>query len=618
MTKQEILEQVELRKRELDSLKDEKDEEIIQLESVDGLIVDGKMNTNIHSDVSLYKLFALYIRANSSEPLTVPLDLENDECFSEKNLCSSRNVFVVLNNGVSLYKKYTETDVLVKSRIVKVMMKKLYSMSGLTLNDVAAIYDLRQKYPSAFNEASIFVTTLAKVRTEEGGIHRPKISRQDVIVLSGGPFDNKIKRSTYFSSHFGVIANYYANLLNRKKKSAVAVNKRVAKYEAFRRMFEGVKDDQVISDLSSIVSNIEDDDLKRKALIYVYEHNNAIYDEIEKKRVGLFEEVNWSFVQEIFNKYGITSDMYDVEEFKNIPLENIETILSKMAKLKISNVKLVLDVVRLNDIDALDKIQSLAEQSILSLSFLNQYKSVFDSSSKDFGNLMSNIDALNTLGLPLPVYQFADETLLFSNEVVSSNLSFLNKYGLIETVKNKTDISFLGNEKLNVLVDKVLELGYKNILQADLNILNYSENDWKKVQILRNMGEDISDYQSLLECLEISYFIVPDDKLDDYIFTYVPKEINDFVNQLPDSGEALEPECLFRYFDSSLTYSFDGVIISKSKVLRNLAKLQNVEMDDSVRLFYSIVNNSDLSFESYSSIKHICGVKDTVLKKVNQ
>ena len=618
MTKQEILEQIELKKRTLESLKDEKDEEIVQIENVAGLIVDGIMNTDIHSDVSLYKLFALYIRANASDPLAVPLDLESEECFREKSLCSSNNVFVVLNNSINLYKRYIETEGAVKNRIVKALMKKLYSINGLKLADVETICDLRKNYPSAFNEASLFVTTLAKVRVEEGGIKKPKLSRQDVIIVSGGGFDNKIKRSTYFSGHFGVIANYYANLLSRKKKGAVVVNKRVAKYDAFRRILEGVKDDQVISDLSSIVSNIDDDELKRKALIYVYEHNNAIYKEMEKKRVGLFEEVNWSFVQEIFNKYGITSDMYDVEEFKNIPLENIETILSKMAKLKISNVKLVLDVVKLNDIDTLDKIESLAEQSILSLSFLNQYKSVFDSSSKDFGNLMSNIDVLNTLGLPLPVYQFADETLFFSNEVVSSNLSFLNKYGLIETVKNKTDISFLGNEKLNVLVDKVLELGYKNILQADLNILNYSENDWKKVQILRNMGEDISDHQTLLECLETSYFIVPDDKLDDYIFTYVPKEINDFVNQLPDVGEALEPEWLFRYFDSSLTYSFDGVIISKSKVLRNLAKLQNVEMDDSVKMFYSIVNNSDLSFESYNSIKNICGIKDVVLKKANQ
>lgn len=169
------------------------------------------------------------------------------------------------------------------------------------------------------------------------------------------------------------------------------------------------------------------------------------------------------------------------------------------------------------------------------------------------------------------------------------------------SINKNTNYDFIKNNNLQTLIDTILELGYENLLEKNINLLNYDEVKWKRIRVLKEMNIPVIEQKDLEKTLNTS-FIIPDDKLDDYILNVVPYNLSIKINNLTEK-ENINSNMLKDFSTSKRLYKIGDVLLSKNRVKRNLEKLQTIEIDNNERLFISIINGAILDDEELERIK---------------
>lgn len=197
---------------------------------------------------------------------------------------------------------------------------------------------------------------------------------------------------------------------------------------------------------------------------------------------------------------------------------------------------------------------------------------------------------------------YANEVLLIDPNLLTNNINMLKKY------HSFLNCSILKNTKLFDCLDLLIELGLSKVIETNQYTINEnSYDDIKMVYVAKLLN---NDYQNLIDVLETKTFYIPFEQLNDYIMNDVNEYLENDIREILDNNprNVIEDNYLKQfdnYLKDNLTYDFNGILISKNKILRNLFCLENSNLDycyDDL-LFSAIIYGSILDYEQIESIK---------------
>jgi hypothetical protein len=168
-----------------------------------------------------------------------------------------------------------------------------------------------------------------------------------------------------------------------------------------------------------------------------------------------------------------------------------------------------------------------------------------------------NLETLNNYNINPSIF-FYSINILFGNTILlKRNLELLDEYNLINSLRTTSDYSFLNNDKLFLIIDKLIELGYENYLEEDLNLLNSDK--LLRLEALKSFEVEITSKEELDKVLTKRFYID-----DEELINYIPNSI-----ALDDKID-LEDIKLDEYRNSPRTYNINGTLVSAVKVSRLL------------------------------------------------
>lgn len=602
MNKIEILNEIDNKCEELENEKKISSKEYSQIRERKEFFEKDNFSIKIYNeDISLYKYFALYMRSKSKNPLDIPLDLENEKIISsnlyyilkkfaedfvenKESQNNNRNFTRFSNNTV--YLKNTNDDSVSN-----------YLVDAFNKNDYEMLLGLMTSETELFLEARDFIAKvdaykefIDRMKTEHGTSRKSR--KFTSLVLS------EANKEYGLDIDLNYIQNYYARLEQIEKKKKVYINKAISKYNKLKSYLEKLADDKPITNLAFIIDSISDEDFQIKVLDYVYSHNLNIYEKLKFEYSNLSEQPDLK-IKLLLSKYNIFPSNYSLEDFINMPIEKIESMFKLLTEMNLADVNVLLYIVKLGDLETITLIKKLYDKKIISTKFLLNNKEVFNRNSICYINVFKNIDILTDFKIPLYYLYQNQELLLIDTLKLITNLKILDEYGLINCIKSSTNLNFINKTNLENLIDKIIELGFSKILIRNLNLLNYQEEKWNRILILKKLEFENINEKKLIKTLDEDVFIIRDENLDEYTFTFVPTNIDNKINSLKGKNAVEEPEQLKEYKINSLCYNIDGVLCSRIKVLRNLSKLDDVDIPLNEKMFLSIINNSNLDEEEY-------------------
>lgn len=189
------------------------------------------------------------------------------------------------------------------------------------------------------------------------------------------------------------------------------------------------------------------------------------------------------------------------------------------------------------------------------------------------------------------------QEILFATPAnLERNFSTLKEYSLPLNWMNLESVQFLSHPDLARKIDKVLELGYEALLESDIELLNYNDSAWERLEVLKSLNIPLPTTKEEVESiLESPHFVVPKEEQERYLETptaYI--KANGVRDIVPVSDLPIEQE-------TKRTYTIGGVIFSKPKVLRNLSQMESFTPD---RTIACITAGTNMQEKEYQNVKN--------------
>ena len=205
-----------------------------------------------------------------------------------------------------------------------------------------------------------------------------------------------------------------------------------------------------------------------------------------------------------------------------------------------------------------------------------------------------------------------ENTLDKDTMLIKKNIQILKDYQLFEKIVQSNSKEFMIEEDLDKKIDRILELGLETYLQQDLNLLNQDIDSFKRIIILKRLNIPIEDISELYSILENKKFVISNQDIDNYIF-----DANKYSNKQIENCNLSKQEfisSLEEFKNTELTYSFDGVFISKNKVIRNINNIENDNLSNKNQLD-AVISETILDDFEYEKIITCLTAKNKQLKK---
>lgn len=360
-------------------------------------------------------------------------------------------------------------------------------------------------------------------------------------------------------------------------------------YKKFLKDMESAFESEEIKNYESIIKSINDEQLKLEFLKLVYQHNKLKYDEIDAIHEELTKNSLVNYLS-VLRDNGIKKDDVDLNKIIRNSCEDLDKMI-KILNGIVGDKKLVIKIIEFTDYPTVLYFKELKSKNVLSGNAFTMYPDIFDSSSEHRKILDKNIGIINKYKVDYTLF-VKNPSVLIENNKLDDNLSILESYKLLDNLKYAKKFSFLMKENLCEILDKVIELGYESILVEDMDLLN--EDNWDRIYLLKSMGVKPENKKELIKYLRDNKFFISDDRLNIYI-----EDTSEYHNDLDISYEVNALNIMKDNEITSRTLCFNGVIISKNRVLRNIDS-NIININD---LYKGILKNSILSMEEVESIK---------------
>lgn len=430
-------------------------------------------------------------------------------------------------------------------------------------------------------------------------------SAADVAVKKISDLSKKNLNLSGALSHFNKM---YNREFQKRETFLKKLKRTINKYDSFKESFESTLAKNEVVDGAKLVDGL-DEDIKKGALGIIYEHNKKFYDEQAIKYQSLQQNEVLQF-QLLLEGYGIEPGTYVVSDIMRYSVDSTRRFLDKLKEINIVEPDLLVDILRFGNIDAINNSYKYIKRGIISTEFLKENIEFFDSESGIYKNAMDNILSFLDNSFSPNYVSSNQDVLLIENSLLVTNLDTIKQYGFSKDIKS----CLLNESNLAELFDVIIELGYEDRLESDLDIASYGRDRWKRIELLKQLGVVVEDSE-LDDILESNSFFVADDELDNYIF----RAFDGVSGQLSSSNDVKgDLAILEQYNETSRTYNINGVIISKNKVIRNLSRLNKESISQQEKLFVSILGDRSITQGEYDEVIKAFDVKDyKIFNKIN-
>lgn len=336
------------------------------------------------------------------------------------------------------------------------------------------------------------------------------------------------------------------------------------------------------------VGKLIDENLKRFILINVYKHNFEIAKSKKDEYNSLYQTIGKYKL--LFNKYNIDIDSYDID-LNSYDAAEMDTILRNLVEMGITSEEKIMYVISISSNNTINKIYEYFKKGIIDTDFLLNNINIFDKNNK---NIHKNIELLNNNNVSQSNF-ISNQNILLENEcVIKNNIDILSKYEF--SINNTANLSFLNGNDIEEKLDRLLEYGLEYELIKNLDLLNYSLNNIKRIELVKKINPDIS-FEEIIEFLNFSGNYI--DEIDEYIFNYL--DTQEFEKE-----KNIEKEDFIKLIskyesNSKRTYCINGILISKNKVKKSLNNEDKLSKQDVYNILFSGISISLDEFNTINS-----------------
>lgn len=350
---------------------------------------------------------------------------------------------------------------------------------------------------------------------------------------------------------------YYENKARAFSQEQKRRNKQVQAYEALIGKLSKLEGTKEITNIDDLLDGITDEEERKIITSFVYLANLVSYQSLMVEYGKISRDAAHKY-ESLLEKYSLPKEMYDIDVIMQRPFEELEEMLSLLSQINISSKKLVVDIISNSTLENTSEIASLVRDGILTEDFLSSHPKIFMSGTKENKNFKANMKTYQENGYNPHMLENNNALIISEPSTLTLNLRTMTEYDLQKLLKAGNDLSFLSTTQLQEAIDTLLELGYEEILDSNIEVLNHSAK-FNRLVLANRLNIPLETEKDVFKVLNAAYFVVPDGEIQDSIS---PAEYcqNKAIRTLDHISD----------FDStSRTYEIDGVKLSKNRIARN-------------------------------------------------
>lgn len=467
----------------------------------------------------------------------------------------------------------------------------LFELSENEDCNVAELFNLYCQVEEPFDDAMCMVHDMIALRDDYDKfnqaleIYGPNSKERKFLVQSfKDDFD-----ITEISKNFRYMRGYYEEIskeFNSRKKTA---NKELGVYRALEQKIVQAIQKEEITDVRKLISKINDEKIKLKVLQLVYEHNKDYYEKLLAEYNELSQNSTIHY-QRLLKDNDIEIDAQTIMQNS---VQQVKDMLTKLKSVGITDTKVIGEILQITDVETFNQVIIFFMNSTLTSKITTISSMLFNKDSDEYKNLLVNTKMLKEQGINPRNFETTQIIFISEPSLVQRNIEFLKAYSFDKLIIKGVDYSFLLNEHLLEVLDKMLELGLESFIEEDLSILNYYKNI-NRIRVIRELNIPITSLDQLKEILTTDQFLLSDEDIMKYVEQIDPSSIK--MTDIPDEVTRL------KQFETTRTYDVNGVILSKNRVQRNY---HDAKEDDEVenKAMYSILHNSIMTQTEYETLK---------------
>ncbi len=393
------------------------------------------------------------------------------------------------------------------------------------------------------------------------------------------------------------------------------------------------------------LDSITDERIKYLVLRTVLKHNLQFHNETINR---LKEEETMTRLEKIFKKSCCTHE-YLMENLSKLTrygnIENIEKIMTLLTEsgIKIYNDSYpICDILLLSTPAIVSTVNKMITSSVISQEFVKRNPEIFvkdineeimqETTIKEaaFDRIVNNVNLLrdNKIDAFAISKSRNSATLLQDREQLENVLRLINTYSLRYSTSNNYE--FFENTNLVEIIDRFIELGLSKFIRNNPKYIGQESYTYlKRMELCRELGLPLVIDNKLSpkitdQAFRVGKNIISDEDIDGYVPNAVYRFMDDSCYKAIAESKGIPKESfiieeLEKYSISDLEYNINGIIISKQKVLRNFAILQNNsecdELSREQKIFNAMIYGSVLDDSRLKIISEVFGTPGQRLEK---
>ncbi len=328
--------------------------------------------------------------------------------------------------------------------------------------------------------------------------------------------------------------------------------------------------------------------------LYMIDYNNSLVNQDYIDTLNKIDNLKKEGInnkERILNNYNCNIDYKKILISDNELELKIKYISENFSNLKkYNNIMLIL----INDIsyEELKQITYLLIDKEINENFILNNIILLKERIKEF---ITNLKILKYYNLSIKNIIKYDCNILFMDSIdLEKILKRYNKYEIVYD-NELYNYEFL-KQDYSYIIDKFIEIGEYNLIKNNISLANEnSDMIIKRCIFNKEINEPIlnKDGKLIGNLRKEDVFLLTDNELNDTIIenyqdlipSHILNKLNNKIFDIPD----LKIDALESFKESEIYYNFNGMIVSKNKVLKNYYNLIDIEnLTDEEKILYSI------------------------------
>lgn len=405
--------------------------------------------------------------------------------------------------------------------------------------------------------------------------------------------ENRNKTKKVIRNHFPHLLENISNMNNvyidlaGKKKKFISNKKR--RTNALNSCKESILNNNKVN-INEITKFFSNDLLE----IYLLEYNNSLVNkeycnilndikELDNNQVNLKERILATYECNV-DSSKILLDSNELEQYIKLIDKSIPNVK------KYNNIMLLL----LNklSLDELAYLLKLINNKLISERFL--LDNIIDIIS-NIDNFIKNIELLKIIFNIKDIVKFDKNILYLNNEYIKYLINIYKMYN-INFNSDIHNFDFLKKD-YSYQIDKFIEIGLYDLIKNNIGLIsNETDIIIKRCLFNKYINEPIlNDNNKLCGYIrkEETYLLSDEELVESMLENYTDLIPIDIIEVLSSNitNFTNNIDAIDNYLVDDVYYNFDGMLVSKNKVLRNYSKLKDLNISESDKILYSILYN---------------------------